>query len=330
MEKDGGWIFISHSHQDIGVVREIRNQLEEAGFEPLLFFLKCLNDDDEIESLIKREIEAREWFLYVESENARKSKWVRSEREFIQKLSGKKVFSISVNEDIKKQLNRITRQLKIFISYAHEDRTLFEVIKKALLKREFLVFDPAEIAAGEFWRGRLKKEMDSVVREGFVLILLTENVGRSKYVDNEIEGVIAAGGKIVPICVGKATMSKDWSGESQVIQGLHIDSEPSQEQLDEVIDTIEHWIQYYDSDFTMPDGFQSAKTIQYPEVAMIPDYTFWDCDNLEVVQIPASVSHISDKAFRKDQNILIICERNSYAEQYCIQNNLRYQITEEK
>lgn len=59
MNKDGGWIFISHSHLDIDIVRKIRNKLEDRGFEPLMFFLKCLNDDNEIESLIKREINER-------------------------------------------------------------------------------------------------------------------------------------------------------------------------------------------------------------------------------------------------------------------------------
>lgn len=49
--KNGGWVFISHSHQDISLVRKIRNHLESLGFEPLMFFLKCLSDDDEIDFL---------------------------------------------------------------------------------------------------------------------------------------------------------------------------------------------------------------------------------------------------------------------------------------
>ena len=56
----GGYIFLSHSHEDIEKVREIRNSLEQDGFEPLCFYLKCLSDDSEIEDLIKREIDARE------------------------------------------------------------------------------------------------------------------------------------------------------------------------------------------------------------------------------------------------------------------------------
>ncbi|MBQ4111381.1 MAG: hypothetical protein IJD38_01150 [Clostridia bacterium] len=62
--KQGGWIFISHSHQDIQKVRLIRNRLEEKGLEPLMFYLKCLSDEQEIEELIKREIDERDWFIY--------------------------------------------------------------------------------------------------------------------------------------------------------------------------------------------------------------------------------------------------------------------------
>mgnify|MGYP000410830220 CR=1 FL=1 len=42
MNKNGGWIFIFHSHLDIDIVRRIRNKLEDRGFEPLMFFLKCI------------------------------------------------------------------------------------------------------------------------------------------------------------------------------------------------------------------------------------------------------------------------------------------------
>ena len=79
---EGGYIFISHSHKDIKKVRKIRNKLEDNGFEPLCFYLKCMNDDTEIEDLIKREIDAREWFLFVDSKNSRESKWVSLERDY--------------------------------------------------------------------------------------------------------------------------------------------------------------------------------------------------------------------------------------------------------
>ena len=45
MQGNGAWIFMSHSHQDYDKVRALRNELEKQGHHPLMFFLKCLNDD---------------------------------------------------------------------------------------------------------------------------------------------------------------------------------------------------------------------------------------------------------------------------------------------
>jgi hypothetical protein len=182
MNKDGGWIFISHSHLDIDIVRRIRNKLEDRGFEPLMFFLKCLNDDNEIESLIKREINEREWFIYVESDNAANSRWVKSEREYIAQLSGKKIFTIDINGDITQQIENITRQLKVFISYARKDRTIYEIIKQALLSRDFLVFDDNEIPVGVDFRRYIQTEIDESVRDGFVLLLVTENLENNDWI----------------------------------------------------------------------------------------------------------------------------------------------------
>lgn len=49
-----------------------------------MFSLKCLNDNDEKDSLIKREIDCRTRFILCDSENARKSKWVQREIEYIE------------------------------------------------------------------------------------------------------------------------------------------------------------------------------------------------------------------------------------------------------
>lgn len=51
------WIFLSHSNEDYDKVRKVRNMLEEQELRPIMFFLKCLNDDDEIDELIRREID---------------------------------------------------------------------------------------------------------------------------------------------------------------------------------------------------------------------------------------------------------------------------------
>ena len=82
-EDQGAWIFVSHSHRDLSKVRQVRDLLEARGHNALLFFLKSLGDDDEIDDLIRREIEARTWFILCESDNARTSTWVKRELQII-------------------------------------------------------------------------------------------------------------------------------------------------------------------------------------------------------------------------------------------------------
>ena len=56
--------FLSHSSKDIDKVRQIRDILEVLDYEPLLFHLKCLDDDnDDLETFIKKEIESRNIFM---------------------------------------------------------------------------------------------------------------------------------------------------------------------------------------------------------------------------------------------------------------------------
>lgn len=39
------WVFLSHSNKDIINVRVVRNKLEHNGFYPIMFYLKCLEQD---------------------------------------------------------------------------------------------------------------------------------------------------------------------------------------------------------------------------------------------------------------------------------------------
>jgi len=54
------------------------------------FNLKCLNSDPRTFELIKREIDARNWFLLCNSINSKESEWVQREVNYIKNLLPKK------------------------------------------------------------------------------------------------------------------------------------------------------------------------------------------------------------------------------------------------
>ena len=105
-EPQGAWIFVSHSNRDIEKVREIRNELERRGHNPVLFFLKCMEtteaDDRLLWQLIEREIKAREWFILCDSPNARNSAAVWREMELVKSMAreGKVVETIDLGRDL--------------------------------------------------------------------------------------------------------------------------------------------------------------------------------------------------------------------------------------
>ncbi|MBR2677315.1 MAG: toll/interleukin-1 receptor domain-containing protein [Solobacterium sp.] len=109
------YIFLSHSQNDIQKVRKVRDYLEQYSFEPILFNLKCLTDSDELSSLVKREIQARKWFLYLHSKNAAKSPRVQAEVSYAGNIQDKQIFKLNLDETWflqKIALNRMIKKMK--------------------------------------------------------------------------------------------------------------------------------------------------------------------------------------------------------------------------
>ena len=125
MEKNT--VFLSHSSKDISKIRQIRNILEALDYEPLMFYLKCLDDDNQnLESFIKKEIEARNIFIYCKSPHSENSIWVQKELSYIKSFDSKRLFTIDISlpfrETLVQLLQSITDIIKnnrVFISCSH-------------------------------------------------------------------------------------------------------------------------------------------------------------------------------------------------------------------
>lgn len=141
------WVFVSHSNMDYNKVRKVRNILEDWNFRPLLFFLKCLEEDSEVSELIKREIGCRTRFLLCESGNTTNPHgWVQKEVAYIKSLDRRyDVIDIEASdESITSTLEFFRKTSTIYISHSDTQNQLAELLANRLSKYDFdVVYESA-------------------------------------------------------------------------------------------------------------------------------------------------------------------------------------------
>lgn len=199
--EEGGYAFLSHSHKDIEKVRQIRNYMETEGFEPLCFYLKCLEKDDEIFELIKREIDAREYFIYLNSENARNAEWVQRELEHA-KATKRHIFEIDLQDNlsVKDLTDQILKRMRVFVSYSHRDLGLAKSIVDFLVSKDLQVYyDNMILQPGCSWA----ESINQAVTHGCFIPIITKYSLESESFLWELEHACMTGRSIVPVMVGE-------------------------------------------------------------------------------------------------------------------------------
>lgn len=209
------WIFLSHSNDDYESVRRIRNILEDLNTRPLMFFLKCLNDNDEIEDLIKREIKARTRFILCDSENARKSNWVQKEIKYISEINKSyDIIDISAPEqDIRNKLKEFFRKEHLYISYPRELMPAIDVIAERLSKYDFATtfIDKFDIQSNNFLEDFEDNILKAVERGHFISLLSHHSTRTNRFSQFELDLAIEHDSNknaILPIYLD--TISKDY------------------------------------------------------------------------------------------------------------------------
>ena len=196
------WIFLSHSNKDFEKVRFIRNYLEEHSCRPLMFYLKCLSNDDEIDNLIKREIDCRTRFIICDSENSRESKWVQSEVAYIKsQLRAYDTIDLSMTEEeISTLLDEIIKGTQIYLSYHSNDAELVNAVYSHIKKYDIrCILD--EKGLGVFpeksFQDQLNNAIDLAKDFGFVVFFASEQSFESKWVAYELQYAVERGAKIL-------------------------------------------------------------------------------------------------------------------------------------
>ena len=169
LNSSGAWIFLSHSNKDFEKVREIRNELEKRGHKPIMFYLKCLeNDSATLPDLLRREIAAREWFILCDSPNAQASQYVRDEVELIKSMEGKTIEVVDLSKELQTELHkliRISKRATVYLSYSKQDYDVAGKIRSALLKHDFRVWLDLESLQSGDWQAQITSAIDEAVRQ---------------------------------------------------------------------------------------------------------------------------------------------------------------------
>lgn len=200
---EGFWVFVSHSTKDFERVRLVRNALEDSGFRPILFYLKCMEDEDEINELLKREIDARRRFILCDSPNAQASKFVQSEVNYIRSkkrmyeivdLSSIDLDSRDLQDEILKMIKPFRVRTNVFLSYnSYTDSEIVGLVKKHLALNEFISTDVALFDSQKWYRHfggqegmfqTVREVLDSTLSNGYFLYFLDN---QSWFTQGELE-----------------------------------------------------------------------------------------------------------------------------------------------
>lgn len=213
MKKGGCWIFLSHSSQDIEKVRIIRNEFEKYSHNPLAFHLKCLNADTpegklELDTLIKREIDSREWFVFCESPAASQSEYVKMEKQYIIQTGKQKVWSIDMSLSIDKilaKVKEICTLIKVYISYTRRDGLdIYNLLANALIEKDFDVWDcECDLGPGNIVH-QISDAIQQTAENGFAVVLITDSFIHSEWCLRELELLDASNAKVIPLVLGDA------------------------------------------------------------------------------------------------------------------------------
>ncbi len=187
------YVFLSHSHLDYEKVRTVRNLLEQEGYRPLMFFLKCLENEKYVEltkTLIKEEIDNRQRFILCASEHAKTSDWVKFEINHI--VSTNRPYEIiELDAPIEAQIHAVKnfkRRSSVFMSYPSQLEPLAQTTIHALKGKDFHPFDTNDLMIKSMdLTSELKRQLKSASDNGYVLIFIDENLKENSFQYFEIQ-----------------------------------------------------------------------------------------------------------------------------------------------
>lgn len=224
MDNDKGYLFLSHSHLDMDEVRQLRNGLEEAGFDPICLFLKCLDDkkdEDELDDLIKREIDAREWFIYARTDNSKVSGWVFKECKYrlenrgieiknlkdhqIKKiiLDNKEICVVDLQSDVSIEdiVKTLARSLRVNLIYSHKDHIFVNKLRNKLKEKDLQVTWAGDLVFGNDNESQIIENIRNASVAGTNIVIISQDSINSIWLKREVEKANSFNSFIIPVVI---------------------------------------------------------------------------------------------------------------------------------
>ena len=183
LDDTNAWVFVSHSNKDFAKIIQVRNKLESLNYKPLLFFLKCLENDTEIFELIKREIKARDRFILCDSPNSRSSKWVQKEIEYIKSLNRPyEIIDLDADENVINEcIERFDRRSSVYIWSTSDE--IADQLSKRLIGKSFKVgVLPSTYLYDylDFKRGIKVKDFKEIDGNAYIVVVIDRELNKNE------------------------------------------------------------------------------------------------------------------------------------------------------
>jgi hypothetical protein len=170
-----------------------------------MFYLKCLSNDEEIDDLIKREIDCRTRFIICESDNSKASKWVKSEVEYIKSQHRTyETIDLSKSEsEIEAQLDQLVKSTQIFLSYSRSDYELVNAVYSHVCKYEIRCYFDVESLASGYFHKKISHALSLAKDFGFIAFFASQHSLSSPYCMKEVQEAVELGANVFILLLDK-------------------------------------------------------------------------------------------------------------------------------
>ena len=124
------------------------------------------------------------------------------------------------------------------MSYANKDGDIANRFRKRLEDKDYLVFNANDIPAGADLANAAATAISNAAKDGCVLLLLTPNTIKSKFVLREICFTYSQKGNIIAVKLGDFELSEELKYYLYQNPLYKLSENPTDNEIDEIIDKI--------------------------------------------------------------------------------------------